>query len=54
MWKTPDGKERNSLINLCERVFGEEFTGKQDFTDGSELWKKVNTVIIATMLLIPL
>jgi hypothetical protein len=53
-WKTPDGKERNLLIKLCERVFGEEFAGKEDFTDGSELWKKVNTIIIATMLLIPL
>ena len=53
-WKTPDDKERSSLINFCERVFGGEYACKLDFADGSELWKKVNAVIIATLLLIPL
>jgi hypothetical protein len=53
-WKTPDDEDRSSLLDFCERVFGEEFASKLDFTDGSELWKKVGTVIIATILLIPL
>lgn len=54
-WKTPDDKERRSLINFCECVFGEEYASKLDSTDGSELWKKVvNVVITATSLLIPL
>jgi hypothetical protein len=52
-WKTPDDNDRSSLLNFCERVFGEEFARKFDFTDGSDLWKKVRTVTIATMLLIP-
>jgi hypothetical protein len=55
-WKTPDNKDRSSLLNFCERVFGEEFARKLDFTEGSELWKKVGavTVIFAMILLIPL
>lgn len=51
-WKTPDDEDRSLLLNFCERVFGEEFARKLDFADGSELWKKVGTVIIATILLI--
>jgi hypothetical protein len=53
VWKTPDDNDRSSLLNFCERVFGEEFARKFDFTDGSDVWKKVSTVTIATMLLIP-
>ena len=45
-WKTPDDKDRSSLLDFCERVFSEEFArSKLDLTDGSELWKKVCTVV---------
>jgi hypothetical protein len=47
VWKTPDDKDRSSLLDFCERVFGEGFTRNLDFTDGSELWKKVSIIIIA-------
>lgn len=41
-----DDKDRSSLLDFCERVFGEEFArSKLDLTDGSELWKKVCTVV---------
>jgi hypothetical protein len=53
-WKTPDDKERSSLLDFCERVFGEKVAHKLDFTDSGDLWKKVSTVIIATILLISL
>ena len=54
-WKTLDDKDRRSLLFFCGHVFGEEFADKLDFTDGSELWKKVGMAIIqVSTIFIPL
>lgn len=50
-WKTPDEHDRKTLVDLCERIFGEELTQRLDLSVRGELWKKVSTITIVTMLL---
>lgn len=48
-WKTPDKSHRQTLRDICNRVYGESLT--LQITEDTEAWKKVCSIAISTDLL---